>query len=808
MSDNFKKDFMISHFFNPVRFMELLELVVGPETSKDAVDMVQHIGDVHLGKKVVVSHDTPGFIGNRIGTFMIQRAIAEAMDNNLKIEEVDAALGRGVGFPKDGIFGLMDIVGLDLGPKVTGSLDKALPAWDSFHALLRTVPALDKLIAEGKTGRKSAAKEGFYRMVKSDDGSKKKQVVDLKTGEYRDAEKISFESADAGRDGLRQVFEHGDRGSQIAWNVLRDTLVYSANTVGEIADDIHSIDIGMRAGYNWKYGPFEMIDRVGTDWFTEKLKAENIPVPKILEAAAGRPLYRIENGKRQMMTTSGSYANIPQADGILDLDSIKRSTPAISSNDSASLWDIGDGAVCLELHGPKNTLDPDVMKMINHACAMIPASGGKYKTLVITSNDKNFAVGANLALAAGIIGSQNWDLMESVIAEGQQAMQNLKFAPFPVVAAVGGMALGGGCEIPLHCDAIQAHAETYIGLVETGVGIVPAWGGCKEFLLRASDAADKKGPSPAVNKAFEAIMMPQNSMSSSAHTAKQNLWLRKGDGISMNRDRLLSDAKARALSMVPGYTPPQPRTLRLPGAGGKAALSMAIDGFHDRGETTPYDVVVADRLAWVLTGGDTDHTKMLSETDILALERQAFMTLAKSPGTLARIKYTVSTGKPLREPLSDQSAREIRANLPSLHTPKDITISLTPPTIAAPMKSQTAYVPNPEKMKPADAVIHILQNDGWMPESPATTPELVSTFNEAAHLTKTKMISGLAQVRSTLKYLPSGMAKSKLVEDFTSRVGKAENKLVSEQDSVKKVQLQATIAVMNHYRDELEKLKF
>lgn len=810
MSEDFKKDFLITHFFNPVRFMDLLEIVAGPQTRPEVVETMKTVCDIDLGKKVVVAQDTPGFIANRIGTFLIQRAMAETVDKNLKIEAVDAALGVAVGFPKDGVFGLMDIVGLDLGPKVTQSLQKSLPPADAFQNLMRPVPALDRLIAEGKTGRKSKTREGFYRIVPDAEGKKTRQVIDLASGEYRSADKVSFESAKLGRKGLRAVMEHGDEGSQIAWAVLRDTLAYTAGLAEEMGGDIAAIDTAMRAGYNWKNGPFAMIDKMGTAWFAQKLADSGMSVPPILQAAKGRPLFTLDDkGNAAQMALSGNYAPVARPAGILDLADIKRTGQPVSANNSASLWDLGDGVLGVELHGMKNTLDPDSIGMLNESVDTVLESGGKYKALVICNADKNFAVGANLGLAARVMNMGQWDMMDDILGDGQQAMQRLKFAPFPVVGAVSGLALGGGCEILLHCDAIQAHAESYIGLVETGVGIVPGWGGCKEYLLRAQDAYGDKGPMFFVRKAFEAIMLPNLSTSTSAHTAKSNLFLRAEDGISMNRDRLLADAKAKALSMVDGYTPPQPRTLRLPGPEGKAALSMALDDFYAKGDATWHDIRVAEMLTTVLTGGDTDHMKPLSETDLLKLERQAFLTLAKTAQTRARIQFTVNNGRPLREaPLvRPVTTAELRATLPT-HTPKAREIVLTQKTDAPAPAASTGTMPDVKGMKPMEAVITILKKDGWLPAAPMQDAKLSAAFNDAAQKTKQGTLERMNKNKGMAGLLPSEKVREEILKGFEGSIAKAEGKIPATQDAEEKARLQASMAVMAHYRDVVRELKF
>jgi len=367
-------------------------------------------------------------------------------------------------------------------------------------------------------------------------------------------------------------------------------------------------------------------------------------VPELLKTVGDRSFYRVEDGKRQFLGTDGTYHDIVRADGIELLADIKLAGQPIISNGSAALWDVGDGVAALEFTGKMNALDNDVMKLIGQA---IPIVSDKYKALVIYNEGSAFSAGANLGLAIFAINIAAWSEIDKLIKGGQDAYKALKYAPFPVIAAPAGMALGGGCEIVLHADAIQAHAETYIGLVETGVGIIPGWGGCGELLDRwRNNPALPEGPMPAVSKAFEIIS--RATTAKSAANAKELGFLRPDDGITMNRDRLLHDAKQRALSMVDGYAPPEKPEFTLPGETGRAALKLAVDDFVKQGTATEYDAVVAGELATVLTGGDTDITRTVSEDDMLRLERESFARLVRKDQTIARIEHMLDTGKPLR----------------------------------------------------------------------------------------------------------------------------------------------------------------
>ena len=645
LGERFERDFLITHFFNPPRYMRLLELVVGDNTRPEALGALRDFADRRLGKGVVVCHDTPGFVANRIGSFWIQAAVNEARDLGLSIEEADAVMGRPLGIPKTGVFGLLDLVGLDLMPKVDQSLATSLETGDAYHGIRRDWPLLMKMIADGYTGRKG--KGGFYRLNKAD-GKRVKEAINLETGNYATAAKPALGSLDAARSGgLNALVAHNDRGGRYAWKVLSQLLPYTASMVPEIADAIHDIDRAMRLGYNWKYGPFELIDRLGTADLAARLEAEGKPVPALLaSAAAMEGFYRVEEGRPQYLTVDGDYADLPREDGILLLSDIKLTSEPIAKNGSASLWDIGDQVVCLEVHTKLNTVDPEVIKMIAKAVKIV--SGEDYKALVIYNEGSQFSAGANLGLALFAANVGAWPMIEDMVESGQKAYRGLKYAPFPVVAAPSGLALGGGCEFLLNSDAVQAHAESYVGLVEAGVGVVPAWGGCTELLARlAADPRRAKGPMPPVATAFETIGMA--NVAKSAFEAKELGFLRAEDGITFNRDRLLADAKAKALELTEGYAPPEPLALVLPGPSGKASLDFAVRYLCAKGVATPHDEVVAGAPAEVLTGGaGADMTEPLSEDDLLRLERTAFMRLVKTDATLARMEHTMETGKPLR----------------------------------------------------------------------------------------------------------------------------------------------------------------
>jgi 3-hydroxyacyl-CoA dehydrogenase len=641
MPASFAAAFMITHFFNPPRYMRLLEIVTGPATDSDGAAAVCDFADRKLGKTLITCNDSPGFIGNRLGVYWLQAGVIEALDRGVAIEVADALIGRPMGIPKTGVFGLIDLVGLDLMPHINASLRANLPATDPFHAIDRKVPSIEKMIAEGYIGRKG--KGGFYR-INRDGGGKKQETIDLASGAYRPTVKAVVPEIDAAGKDLKALLSGKTPAAQYAWAVLSKTLAYAARLVPEATDTIAAVDEAMRYGYGWKWGPFELIDMIGAEWLIAGLKRDGLEVPALLESLGGKTFYRVENGVRQYLSTDGAYHDIVRPAGVLLLEDVKRRSKPVLGNGSAKLWDIGDGVVCLEFTSKSNSFDDQILKLLGETIALVQA---KYKALVIYNEGKNFSVGANLGLALFAANIGAWGEIAKSISGGQETFKALKYAPFPTVAAPSGMALGGGCEIVLHASAVQAHAETYIGLVEPGVGLVPGWGGCKEMLTRWSTAGVlPKGPMPAPSKVFEIVSMA--TVAKSAAEARDLLFLRPSDGITMNRDRLLADAKARALALVDGYAPPKPVELKPAGAGGKTALKLAVDSFRKLGIATEHDAVVAEALADILTGGELDLVDILTEDQLLALEQKHFLRLARTPATLARIEHMLATGKPLR----------------------------------------------------------------------------------------------------------------------------------------------------------------
>jgi 3-hydroxyacyl-CoA dehydrogenase len=733
-SDAFKKRFMNTHFFNPVRYMHLLE-VIANETHTDPayVDLIKDFGDRVLGKKVVECKDMRGFIANRIGIYAMERATKEALAQDMTIEDVDAIMGKAFGFPHLGLFKLADEVGLDVVAHVRDDFAETLPADDHFVQIYTGGDMMHGMMEDGYFGnRKADSKGGYYRLktdesgaiVKDEKGKPIKQALRLETGVYEDRVQspyFKFERHIKKAGGFQNFFESDHRAAKFAWPVLRDTMLYVLDHAEELANDPQAIDEAMRAGFNWEFGPFELMDQFGADWFAKKLEAENIALPVLLTKARAKGFYPVQNDKLNVIDFNGNYAPIRREEGVLSLDDIKRASKPLFTHNSASLWDIGDGVVCLEFHSEQNSIDPSTLYVMNESIKFVNESGGKYKAMVVYNDAERFSVGANIKLVdifaqvsrnailralgiGGYIARKLPGMVEELIYQGQAVYNALNQSPFPVVGAPKGnpknMAFGGGCEVLLHCDAIQAGPEQVMVLPEVGLGLIPAWGGSARYLDRAKKAKGAAGgPMPAVIQAATMLADPMNAASTSSQDAKKKLWMRENDGVSMNPDRVLADAKARALSMIDGYKPEELPVYNLPGLSGKGAIRMNADKLYKMGGdpnkgVNHVDVAVVDALANVLTGGETitkddidaghvaehgDHLKkIMDERDtneigtnpqitqtlngILQLERDAFMTRFHDSATKKRIGFTMSTNKPLREQRPDPAPtpKEIR----------------------------------------------------------------------------------------------------------------------------------------------------
>ena len=645
MTTDLSSRFLITHFFNPPRYLPLLEVVSSPEVNADVLDKFCTFADIDLGKRVTICNDSPGFIGNRLGIYFIQRAYKATIDHGLSIEQADAMLGRPIGLPKTAVFALMDLVGIDLIPHVTSSLVSHLDENDPFHQIAGVgKDTISSMIDEGYTGRKG--KGGFYRLNR-ENGKKIKEARSLITGEYKTAKrKAGFPSAKMGKRGIAEIMDCDDKGAQFVSDVLLDSLSYAAYIVPEVSEDIYAIDGAMKVGYNWKKGPFEMMDAIGPKSMVNRLKDSNKSVPPFLALAAEKGMfYGIDSGEITRLSPNGEMVIIERNEDTLTVADLKRRGKPLKRNGSASIWDMGDQVLLVEYHTKMNAMDPMNMEMLLNAVDMAENEG--WKGIVIGNDAANFCAGANLGLALFAANLAAWKDLDDFIGLGQDTYQTLKFSEVPIVAASAGLCLGGGAEVLMHCDAVQAHSESYVGLVEVGVGIIPAWGGCKEYLGRVKEfGLVSNGPMGAVMKAFEVIGTAQ--VAKSADQARTMGFLGPNDRITMNRDRLLSDAKKTLIELSKDYSPPEPRTYSLPGPSGKAALELAVNDLALSGKVTPHDIVVTNALAEILTGGDTDITDILEEDDILAMEKNAITTLAKNTDTLDRMQHMLETGKPLR----------------------------------------------------------------------------------------------------------------------------------------------------------------
>jgi 3-hydroxyacyl-CoA dehydrogenase len=637
-SDAFKRDFMITHFFNPPRFLPLLEVTGGEHCNPNHIKRISEFAEVRLGKGVVHCKDTAGFLANRIGIFWLMVALNKAIEMGVSVEEADAVLAKPIGVPKTAVFGLFDLIGIDLMPLIAKAMLASVPEADRFHAIYQTPELVKNMIAEGYTGRKG--KGGFYKMETLSGGKKNKLVKNLQTGEYAKQNEAVSEYVKLP---LKQLVQHDELGAKYLRSVLVETLHYAASLVPEISDDILSIDAAMRLGFAWKWGPFELIDKIGVDFLIAQCEVAGLAIPELLHKAKGKSFY----SDRNYLSLRGEYEPLPTRPDAYMLAEATYGKKPVLKGASAQLWDIGDGIAALEFTTKMNTIDDGVIEMINRSVAKVEA---EFKGLVIATDAEKFSLGANLPFFMFLANLADWSNISNVIKAGQDAMMRLKYAPFPVVASLSNMALGGGCELTLHCDAVQAHIESYQGLVEVGVGVIPAWGGCKELLLRLSSVqaagAMPQGAIPVAGKAFETIMLAK--VASSAHEAQELLFLNQKSRITMNRTRLLPDAKALCLKLANNYAPPPAATLHLGGESAKTALLMVLDNFKALGKATPHDIVIGQHLAEVLSGGATDYNSPLTEADVLRLEHDHFIELVKTKATRARIEYMLENNKPLR----------------------------------------------------------------------------------------------------------------------------------------------------------------
>jgi 3-hydroxyacyl-CoA dehydrogenase len=682
-SEDFRKAWFGTHFFNPPRYMRLLEIIPTPEAAPAAIDAVSHFCDVSLGKGVVLAKDTPNFIGNRIGTFSVLNVMRLMQEMDLSIEDVDALTGQAVGWPKSATFRTIDLVGLD----ILGHVVKNMTSNVQDERSELSLPDFYQQMLERKwLGDKT--KGGFYkknvsRPPSSAESGKEdeRMALDWKTMEYRPRQKPKFAALDMAKNiedtgaRLRMLLglegkapQKGDKAGEFLWAALSDLWTYSANRVPEISDSIVEIDRAMRLGFNWELGPFELWDAAGIEATVERTKKEGKPISANVEqllASGKRSWYRDDpqaaSGRVYFDLAANEYKRVAVPAGVWSVTVAKKSNGVVKKNSGASLVDLGDGVGCIEFHSKMNSLGADIVGFILQTLKP-GGAGDNFDAFVITNDATNFSVGANLMLLLMSVQEEEWDDVDLAIRQFQSMTQAIKFSPRPVVVSAFGLCLGGGTEISLHSAARQPHAELYTGLVEVGVGLLPGGGGCKEMLLRAVDgAAAARGSKvsgdalagsiemlEAIKRAFETIATAK--VATSAAEARGLGFLSESDRITMNRERVLSDAKARALELVrAGYEPPVPRTdIPAPGESLLATLRMGVHMMRQGDYITDYEVKLGGKIAEVLCGGNVTPGTPVSEQYILDLEREGFKSLCGEKKTQERIQYTLKTGKTLR----------------------------------------------------------------------------------------------------------------------------------------------------------------
>ena len=668
-SDDFRRHWFGTHFFNPPRYMRLLELIPTAEADSEAMQAIARFCDVHLGKGVVWAKDTPNFIANRIGTFSAMNVMRVMQEMDLSIEEVDALTGQAVGWPRSATFRTADLVGLDvLGHVARNSAENI----HDERSELRAPDFIGKMLERKWLGDKTGG--GFYKKKKSAAGEER-LALDWKTLEYRPAQKPKFASlemaknVDSPGERLKMLLAGKDKAAQFLWATLSELWTYAANRVPEIADSIADIDRALHLGFNWELGPFELWDAAGVRATAERMKAEGKPVAANAEKllAAGKQSWyedrdctagakgAISTGRAWFDVVTGDYKPELVPAGVWSVATAKKCNPVVKKNAGASLVDLGDGVGCIEFHSKMNALGADIVQFILQTLRP-GGAGDNFDAFVMCNDAQNFSVGANLILLLMAVQEAEWDDVDLAIRQFQGITQAIKFSAKPVVAAPFGMALGGGCEVSLHSAARQPHAELYMGLVEVGVGLLPGGGGCKEMLLRAVDSAEAVRPGgrgesvefmEALKRAFEIIAM--GKVSTSVAEARGYGFISSGDIVSMNRERVLVDAKGRALELARGgYEPPAAREIPAPGESVLATLKLGVHLMRQGEFISDHDVKVGSKVAEVLCGGAITPGTPVSEQYILDLEREAFKSLAGEKRTQERIQFTLKTGKTLR----------------------------------------------------------------------------------------------------------------------------------------------------------------
>jgi 3-hydroxyacyl-CoA dehydrogenase len=661
-----RERFFGAHFFNPPRYMRLLEVIPTGETDAGVVAAFAAFADRILGKEVVFANDAPNFIANRIGIAVMFTAANLMLEQGLSLEEVDALTGPALGWPRTGTFRLADLVGIDVLAHVARNFPQGVPE-GPFGGVL------DEMLKRGWLGDKTG--QGFYKKTRGADGKDERSALDLKTFEYRPLAKAALpalamaKSAETAPERLRLLLANDakkDKAAAFLWPFLAGLWNYAADRIGEVAADAVSIDHAMRAGFNWELGPFEMWDEVGVGPSLERMKALGLPVSARAEflLKAGQESWYTDEGQACFQPATGLPEPVETAPGHARVADFRRVHGVVKSNAGASLVDVGDGIACIELHSLKNAIGGDVLQMVS--AVLNPASDAvrDFAGFVISGDRENFSVGANLMQLLLIAQEGEWDELAGIISNFQRMTAAIKFCPRPVVAAPFGLALGGGAEICLHAARRQAFAETYIGLVEAGVGLIPAGGGTKEMLLRALDAAaalappDPRDPpsrfaqsaemATALKRSLETMAMAK--VATSAAEARALGLLNDADGITMNRERLLADAKAEAAALAEaGYAAPQPQmAIPAPGIAALGTMETGIFLMGEAGYASEHDQKVARWIAYILAGGRVTAGVPVTEQYVLDLEREAFLSLCGERKTQERIAFTLKTGKPLR----------------------------------------------------------------------------------------------------------------------------------------------------------------
>jgi 3-hydroxyacyl-CoA dehydrogenase len=657
-SAELRRHFLGTHFFNPPRYLKLLEIIPVADTLPEVIEAISRFGEVVLGKGIVIAKDTPNFIANRIGTFTTLNVLRAMQEDGYTIEEIDALTGPAMGLPKSATFRTLDIVGLDVLAHVVKNLAESLPH-DERHDLFQLPDFVQQMVQRRLLGDKTG--RGFYKKVKAKDGGEESEILtlDFKTFDYRERQKPKFPSLEMARniedagERVRTLCQSPERAGQFYQKVLFDTFHYTAMRVPEISDDIVSIDNSMKWGFNWECGVFELWDAVGIEKVVDGWKKAGRSTPPLVEkllATRKKSFYAPGEGARSYFDFgSGAFRDIKDKPGVLLLPSLKARKKEIRKNAGASLIDLGEGVVCLEFHSKMNTVGVDTVQMIHSGLKTLNEG---FDAMVIGNQAANFCVGANLMMVLMTIQEGEWDDLHRAVRAFQNANMALKYAPKPVVAAPFGLTLGGGTEMVLHATRVRAAAETYLGLVEFGVGLIPAGGGTKEMLVRAMDAvpADPEvDPFTFVKEVFLNIGMAK--VSSSAEEARKLGYLSAKDSISMNRDRQLADAKQLALDLARlGYRPGIPRVdVRVLGQAAFVKMKLGLHLMRRAEYISDYDVVIGTQLAKILSGGgEFTSPQLVSEQYLLDLEREAFLSLCGQKRTSERIQYMLKKGKPLR----------------------------------------------------------------------------------------------------------------------------------------------------------------